>query len=151
MVDEIREPSLGVEEASTARWVNEALNTPASDATHGFNAVVKPRVTVERVDDHVLSLSFGWLPEFDVDAEELVHVTAPFWATQRNLSAVPGVSVTMDLNFSIGVSTPRAYAWGELVGAVNVTMPIGHETSEDAVRRTLPVLRETAQAMRSMI
>ena len=118
MVDDMWEPSLGVEEASTARWVNEALDTPASDATHGFNAVVKPRVTVERVDDHVLSLSFGWLPEFDVDVEEYVHVTAPFWATQRNLSAVPGVSVTTDLNFSIGVSTPRAYAWGELVGAV---------------------------------
>lgn len=118
MVDDMWEPSIGVEEASTARWVNEALDTPASDATHGFNAVVKPRLTVERVDDHVLSLSFGWLPEFDVDAEEYVHVTAPFWATQRNLSAVPGVSVTTDLNFSIGVSTPRAYAWGELVGAV---------------------------------
>lgn len=50
-----------------------------------------------------------------------------------------------------GVAVALRNSKGELVGAVNVTMPMGHETSEDAVRRTLPVLRETAQAMRSMI
>ena len=38
-----------------------------------------------------------------------------------------------------------------LVGALNVTMPMGHESSEDAVARVLPVLRETAQAMRNLI
>ena len=77
MVGDMWAPELGVDEASTARWVDDALDAPASDATHGFNAVVKPRLTVQRVDDHVLSLSFGWLPEFDVEAEEYVHVTAP--------------------------------------------------------------------------
>ena len=30
-------------------------------------------------------------------------------------------------------------------------MPMGHESSEDAVARVLPVLRETAQAMRNLI
>ena len=40
---------------------------------------------------------------------------------------------------------------GELVGALNITMPMGHEGSEEAVARVLPVLRETAQAMRSLI
>ena len=118
LVGDTWEPSLGVDEASTARWVSDALDAPASDATSGFVVVVKPRLTVQRLTPHVLSLSFGWLPEFDVEAEEIVHVTAPFWATQNNLSAVAGVSVSRELNFSIGVSTPRAYAWGELVGAL---------------------------------
>jgi IclR family pca regulon transcriptional regulator len=40
---------------------------------------------------------------------------------------------------------------GDLLGALNVTMPMGHEASEDAVARVLPVLRETAQAMRQLI
>ena len=40
---------------------------------------------------------------------------------------------------------------GELVGALNITMPMGHESSEDAIARVLPLLRETAQAMRNLI
>jgi len=50
-----------------------------------------------------------------------------------------------------GVAVALRNSKGEVVGAVNVTMPIGHENSEDAVRRTLPVLRETVQAMRGML
>ena len=38
-----------------------------------------------------------------------------------------------------------------LVGALNVTMPMGHESSEDASSRVLPVLLETARAMRNLI
>ncbi len=30
-------------------------------------------------------------------------------------------------------------------------MPMGHEISDDAVKRVLPVLRDTAQAMRNLI
>ena len=40
---------------------------------------------------------------------------------------------------------------GDLLGALNVTMPMGHESSEDAVARVLPVLQETARAMRNLI
>ena len=36
------------------------------------------------------------------------------------------------------------------VGGLNVFMPMGHESSEDAVKRVLPVLQETARAMRSL-
>jgi len=50
-----------------------------------------------------------------------------------------------------GVAVALRNSKGEVVGAVNVTMPIGHETAEDAIRRTLPVLRETVQAMRGML
>ncbi len=40
---------------------------------------------------------------------------------------------------------------GDLVGGLNVSMPMGHESSQDAVKRVLPVLQETARAMRNLI
>ena len=50
-----------------------------------------------------------------------------------------------------GVAVPLIDRKGDLVGALNVTMPIGHESSEDAVSRVLPVLMETARALRHLI
>ncbi len=50
-----------------------------------------------------------------------------------------------------GIAVPLIDRRGELVGALNVTMPMGHETREDAVARVLPVLMETARAMRNLI
>ena len=56
----------------------------------------------------------------------------------------------LDLN-SRGVAVPQRDRHGALAGALSITMPIGREKGEDAVARTLPVLRETAQAMRDLI
>lgn len=56
----------------------------------------------------------------------------------------------LDLD-SRGIAVPLRNRHGELLGALNITMPIRHESSEDAVSRVLPVLRETAQAMRDLI
>lgn len=56
----------------------------------------------------------------------------------------------IDLHYR-GVAVPLRNARGDVVGAMNVTMPIGLETPGEAVARTLPVLRETAYAMRGMI
>lgn len=50
-----------------------------------------------------------------------------------------------------GVAVPLIDRRGDLVGALNVTMPMGHESTEDAVGRVLPVLLETARAMRNLI
>lgn len=50
-----------------------------------------------------------------------------------------------------GVAVPLIDRKGDLVGALNVTMPMGHESTEDAVQRVLPVLMETARAMRNLI
>ncbi len=50
-----------------------------------------------------------------------------------------------------GIAVPLIDRRGDVVGALNVTMPIGHESSEDAVARVLPVLQETARAMRNLI
>jgi IclR family transcriptional regulator, pca regulon regulatory protein len=40
---------------------------------------------------------------------------------------------------------------GDVMRALSVTMPIGYESSEDAVERVRSVLSEPAQAMRNMI
>jgi len=40
---------------------------------------------------------------------------------------------------------------GDLVGAVSVSMPMNHESTEDSVRRVLAVLQETARAMRNLL
>ena len=50
-----------------------------------------------------------------------------------------------------GVAVPLRDRHGDVLGALSVTMPMGHESGEDAVRRVLYVRSETAQAMRNLI
>jgi IclR family transcriptional regulator, pca regulon regulatory protein len=50
-----------------------------------------------------------------------------------------------------GIAVPLLDLHGDVVGALNVTMPIGKETPENALRRVLPVLQEAARAMRNLI
>lgn len=50
-----------------------------------------------------------------------------------------------------GVAVPLIDRNGDLVAALSVTMPMGHETSIDAVNRVLPVLQETARSLRHLI
>ena len=50
-----------------------------------------------------------------------------------------------------GIAVPMFDRRGDLLGALSVTMPMGHESSEDAVARVLPVLQETARAMRNLL
>jgi IclR family transcriptional regulator, pca regulon regulatory protein len=50
-----------------------------------------------------------------------------------------------------GVAVPLIDRNGDLVGALNVTMPVGGEAAADAVKRVLPVLQETARSLRSLI
>lgn len=56
----------------------------------------------------------------------------------------------LELGFR-GIAVPMADRHGDLVGALSVTMPMGHESSEGAVARVLPVLQETARAMRNLL
>ncbi|WP_213953586.1 MULTISPECIES: IclR family transcriptional regulator C-terminal domain-containing protein [unclassified Variovorax] len=72
---------------------------------------------------------------------ELMRIRAQGWSLSEQ---------QLDLN-SRGIAVPLRDRRGDLVGALNITMPMGHEGSEDAVKRVLPVLRETAQAMRNLI
>ena len=73
--------------------------------------------------------------------EELARIRTQGWALSEQ---------QLDLN-SRGVAVPLRDRHGALVGTLNITMPIGQEKSADAVARVLPVLRETAQAMRNLI
>lgn len=72
---------------------------------------------------------------------EFARIRAQGWALSEQ---------QLDLN-SRGIAVPLRDRHGDLVGALNITMPMGHESSEDAVARVLPVLRETAQAMRNLV
>lgn len=72
---------------------------------------------------------------------EMARVRAQGWAISEQ---------QLDLYFR-GVAVPLRDRHGEVVGALSVTMPMGHESSEDAVARVLSVLSETAQAMRNLI
>ena len=72
---------------------------------------------------------------------EFAHIRRQGWALSEQ---------QLELNFR-GVAVPLRDAKGQLAGALNVTMPIGQESSELAVSRVLNVLRETAQALRPLI
>ena len=50
-----------------------------------------------------------------------------------------------------GVAVPVVDRKGQVHGALSINMPMVPESGEDAVRRVLPLLRETAQAMRNLI
>ncbi len=56
----------------------------------------------------------------------------------------------LELNYR-GIAVPLRDRHGDVIGALSCTMPIGHESSEAALERVLPVLSETAQAMRHLI
>ena len=72
---------------------------------------------------------------------EFARIRANGWAISEQ---------QLELNYR-GIAVPLMDRHGDLVGGLNVSMPMGHESSEDAVKRVLPVLQETARAMRNLI
>ena len=72
---------------------------------------------------------------------ELARVRAQGWALSEQ---------QLELNYR-GIAVPVRDRHGQAMGALSVTMPMGHESSDEAVRRVLNVLSETAQAMRHLI
>jgi IclR family transcriptional regulator, pca regulon regulatory protein len=72
---------------------------------------------------------------------QMKQVQAQGWATSEQ---------QLDLNFR-GVAIPLRDRYGVMVAALSVTMPMGFETSEESAKRVLPVMNETAQAMRNLI
>jgi IclR family pca regulon transcriptional regulator len=73
--------------------------------------------------------------------EQLARIREQGWAVSEQ---------QLELTYR-GVAVPLIDRQGELVGALNVTMPIGQESTDDAVARVLPVLQETARALRNLI
>ena len=76
-----------------------------------------------------------------ISPEELARVRAQGWALSEQ---------QLELNHR-GIAVPLRDRHGQVTGALSVTMPMGHESSEAAVQRVLNVLSETAQAMRNLI
>ncbi len=72
---------------------------------------------------------------------ELARVRVQGWAISEQ---------QLELGYR-GIAVPLRDRHGEVLGALSVTMPMGHESSDDAVARVLSVLSETAQAMRHLI
>ena len=72
---------------------------------------------------------------------ELARIRMQGWAVSEQ---------QLELNYR-GIAVPLMDHHGALVGALSVTMPMGHEATEDAVRRVLAVLQETARAMRKLL
>ncbi|MDO9402572.1 MAG: IclR family transcriptional regulator C-terminal domain-containing protein [Polaromonas sp.] len=72
---------------------------------------------------------------------ELARVRNQGWAVSEQ---------QLELNYR-GIAVPLRDRHGNAVGALSVTMPMGHESTEDAAGRVLSVLRETAQAMRTLL
>ena len=59
----------------------------------------------------------------------------------------------LEMNYR-GIAVPLLDRHGDLVSGLNVSMPMGDESSEDTVRRVLPVLpvlHETERAMLNLI
>ena len=71
----------------------------------------------------------------------LVHIRAQEWALSEQ---------QLELNYR-GIAVPLRDRNGDAVAALSVTMPMGHEATEDAVGRVLAVLQETARAMRNLL
>ena len=72
---------------------------------------------------------------------ELARIRQQGWAVSEQ---------QLELNYR-GVGVPLVDHHGDLVGALSVTMPMGHESSEESVGRVLAVLQETARAMRNLL
>lgn len=72
---------------------------------------------------------------------ELARIRMQGWAVSEQ---------QLELNFR-GIAVPLIDRHGDVMGALSVSMPMGNEATEDAVRRVLAVLQETARAMRNLL
>jgi len=72
---------------------------------------------------------------------EMARIRAQGWALSEQ---------QLDLSYR-GVAVPLRDRRGDLAAALSVSMPMQQESSQEAVQRVLPLLRETVQAMRNLI
>lgn len=136
-------------------------------ARNGPNRVMNSGFVLgARVISHVTAaglLLMAHRADEDLDAwlaaRELAAFT-PYTVTDKtvfrsNLSAIrqQGWAVS-ERQFDMdcrGIAVPLRDMRGEIQGALSVVMPIRQETQEDALGRVLPVLLNTAQALRNVI
>ncbi len=119
----------------------------------GLDKVADPDRLV-MVIDHTTSAAMG-------SEHTKTHRTLRDFAAQQNIKNFfpAGNGLRHQVLVERGFARPGSLIFSDegniasigALGALNITMPMGHESSEDAVARVLPVLRETAQAMRNLI
>jgi IclR family transcriptional regulator, pca regulon regulatory protein len=81
------------------------------------------------------------ITQIDVLRQHIAQIRAQHWSLSEQ---------QLELGMR-GIAVPLIDLRGDLVGALNVTMPMGKESAEHALQRVLPVLQETAKAMRNLI
>lgn len=136
-----------------------ARNGPNRSMNTGF--VLGARVPAQVTAAGMLMLSMRdpawlerWLTEHELKAYtshtiaskdrlrlELARIRMQGWAVSEQ---------QLELNFR-GVAVPLMDRHGDMMGALSVSMPMGNESTEDALRRVLGVLQETARAMRNLL
>ena len=72
---------------------------------------------------------------------EMARIRAQDWALSEQ---------QLDLAYR-GVAVPLRDHKGHVLAALSVSMPMQYESSQSAVERVLPLLKETAQAMRNLL
>lgn len=73
--------------------------------------------------------------------QQLLRIRAQGWALSEQ---------QLELGYR-GIAVPLRDRKGEVVAALSITLPMGHEASDAALARVLPVLRDTAQALRNLV
>lgn len=95
-----------------------------------------------------------WLQQhvMQIYTPQTIATTDLLWAEFQRIRANGWALVEQQLDLNVrGVAVPLRDRHGTVVGALSITMPIRREKGENAVARTLPALRETAQVMRDLI
>jgi IclR family pca regulon transcriptional regulator len=105
-------------------------------------AHLPPEVSERWVEEHELRpfTSFTTTSK-DALRQNLQHARQQGWALSEQ---------QLEMNYR-GIAVPLYDHSDQLQGAMSITMPMNHESSADAVARVLPVLQETARAMRQML
>lgn len=99
-------------------------------------------------------VSHAWLKHHvpQIYTPQTIASSELLWAEFQRIRANGWALLEQQLNLNTrGIAVPLRDRHGAVAGALSITMPIGREKSEDAVARTLPLLREAAQAMRDLI
>jgi IclR family pca regulon transcriptional regulator len=73
--------------------------------------------------------------------QEMANIRAQDWCLSEQ---------QLDLTYR-GVSVPLRDHKGNIIAALSVSMPMQFESSQQAIDRVLPLLRETAQSLRQLL
>jgi IclR family pca regulon transcriptional regulator len=73
--------------------------------------------------------------------QQMAHIRAQDWSLSEQ---------QLDLTYR-GVAVPLRDHKGNTIAALSVSMPMQFESSQQAIERVLPLLRETAQSLRQLL